>query len=304
VGEDARSWLRLGISNRFYKNDGDDELRTLATAWLTEYAFNKRAQLDYEVAGVLCRIAPDEARDFLLSDRVLGADEYTRKVAFRELARNAIWINADTARPLVGAESDPEALASLLHASVRHLRLEDWQPAFDKLLAHAPRMEDRLSRSMFTDTLLDILAVWLGHDGYAGLAALGEPADELTPLQRGLNTLELLDIETNNGGLLQYFFNSSGANWTYALATLERIGADQVHAIVSEATETIGLAPDDRSRDAIHPRLEHLSTKQETRLTDLSSTYYEQSFTMKLRICKYIAKRQSELRKRAGTDPA
>lgn len=295
--EERKSWMLIGIANRFHENNGDHELRRLASNWIAEHALYVNERLDYEAAEKLSRIDPQTAKSLLLSDTIHHADAYSRLVAYRTLGRNQIWIDADIARSRMQSEQDAKCLAYLLMGSVRKLENADWQPHFDRLMNQVPKIKDRNDRDTIADALLDTLAIWLGHDSKYDLIGYDIEPDERCPVQRELNALLTLDSEVCNGGFLQFFVNSSCVYWQDALHILEEISATQAHELLNQAIKIIGLSPNDKTRDAIHSKLDTLTEKQEDSLNNLNSRYYETKSLMTLRICSHIAKHKNSLRR-------
>lgn len=299
--EERKSQMLIGIGHRFHDNDGDDELRHLASDWISEHALFKGSRINYEAAENLASIDHEAAKSHLLSDKVLHADSYSRKVAYRTLARKQIWIDADMARGRLESEQDNECLAYIVMCSVRNLEEADWQPYFDRLMNQVPKISDRSKRDTIADALLDTLAIWLGYNSMFDLVGYDIEPDERSPVQRELYALLTLDSEVCNGGFLQFFFNSSCVYWQDANRVLEEINAKQTCELFNQAVKIIGLSHGDLTRESIHSKLERLTEDQENQLSNLDSKYYDAKSMMKLRICGYIAKHKSTLRKRTST---
>ncbi len=295
--EERKSWMLIGIANRFHKNDGDHELRRLASDWISEHALFDGNRISYEAAEKLAKINPQAAKSRLLSDKALNADSYSRMVAYRTLARNQIWIDADVARSRLQSEQDEKCIAYIVMCSVRNLDEADWQPHFDRLMNQVPKIEDRSDRDSVADALLDTLAIWLGHDSQYDLIGYDIEPDDRSPVQRKLYAIMSLDSEVCNGGFMQFFFNSSCVYWQDVHRMLDEINASQTNELFSQAIRIIGLSQGDKTREAVHSKLERLTEKQEEHLGNLDEQYYDSKSIMKLRVCGYIAKHENALRK-------
>ena len=205
------------------------------------------------------------------------------------------------ARGRLESEQDNECLAYIVMCSVRNLEEADWQPYFDRLMNQVPKISDRSKRDTIADALLDTLAIWLGYNSMFDLVGYDIEPDERSPVQRELYALLTLDSEVCNGGFLQFFFNSSCVYWQDANRVLEEINAKQTCELFNQAVKIIGLSHGDLTRESIHSKLERLTEDQENQLSNLDSKYYDAKSMMKLRICGYIAKHKSTLRKRTST---
>lgn len=64
--------------------------------------------------------------------------------------------------------------------------------------------------------------------------------DELAPAEKVYLVIWRLEFEVYNGGLLQFFMNSSGAFVPYLNSALRTVGANTVLPIVEEAVATVG----------------------------------------------------------------
>ena len=90
----------------------------------------------------------------------------------------------------------------------------------------------------FSIALNDLLFPRYDRDGFAAL----------TPAEQVAHCVLLLESEVNNGGLDQFFWNSSGDTWRETIAALEAIGAPKFADIVRRAVAAFpgGEPPADR----------------------------------------------------------
>lgn len=87
--------------------------------------------------------------------------------------------------------------------------------------------------------------------------------------------VEQLQMEVNNGGFDQFFFNSSGNNWRKTLDALKEMGADKTAELLKKAAEAYGCdLPENRRLR--HKNMENkANTGYEEVLEELDSEFYE-----------------------------
>ncbi len=99
------------------------------------------------------------------------------------------------------------------------------------------------------------------RDPYDAGQALGW--DRLTPAEKHLLSIRMLDAEVNNGGFAQFFFNSSGDRWPEALAGLEAAGAEQHAALLRAVLERFPGGQPATGRDKRQDELSKIARKRE-----------------------------------------
>jgi hypothetical protein len=90
----------------------------------------------------------------------------------------------------------------------------------------------------------------------------------LTPGQRAFFALDELEAEVLNGGIHQFFWNSTGDRWPAALAGLRLIGATACAALLQKA---LALFPNDATRNSQRRRrkaLGRISLERTSKLFD------------------------------------
>jgi hypothetical protein len=85
---------------------------------------------------------------------------------------------------------------------------------------------------------------WITEAGHAVIVRQASGSDDLSQLDNLLYQRWLLDTETRNGDLSQYFFNQGISQWQSCVSVSELAGlfafdpfADAVQALISEASE-------------------------------------------------------------------
>jgi HEAT repeat protein len=135
------------------------------------------------------------------------------------------------------------------------------------------------------------LILWHGLDGFT--ERLSEKMDSkgfaaLTPQQQHWETVVMFDSEVNNGGLSQYFFNSSGEHWKIALAGLDAIGAKERAGILREAVALFGAAPPVTVRRERQDQLAKVARQNEKALSALDDRYYKSTESIEVLLTEYV----------------
>ncbi len=99
--------------------------------------------------------------------------------------------------------------------------------------------------------------------------------DGLTPAQKHYTSAIMYNAEVNNGGHLQYFYNSSSAHWKQAIEGLKAIGAPQRARILERAVAHFGQSGPSEDRDTRQKQLQRFSSQQEDALGDLDDEFYD-----------------------------
>jgi hypothetical protein len=94
--------------------------------------------------------------------------------------------------------------------------------------------------------------------------------DQLLPVEKDYILIWWLQAEASNGSLHQYFDNSTGDSAPDALATLQRVGATQGHAVLAKAMSAFGPSGYPTDRTVRMNRLKSIPDQYEVfqRLTD------------------------------------
>jgi len=74
--------------------------------------------------------------------------------------------------------------------------------------------------------------------------------DHLTNAEQTFAIVMNMDYEVGNGGLMQYYYNSTGNDATYLHSALCRIGADKIAKIIQEINSYFGSDGPKKDRNA------------------------------------------------------
>jgi hypothetical protein len=121
-------------------------------------------------------------------------------------------------------------------------------------------------------------------------------ADALTGAQRQCYAVTSFNGEVNNGGLSQYFFNSSGNEWRAALAGLEAMEFTERQAVLREATAKFGKSGPPVDRGERMEQLSELGRADETLFSELDSRYYRSAEVVDVFVTRYVLKNPEAFR--------
>jgi hypothetical protein len=119
---------------------------------------------------------------------------------------------------------------------------------------------------------------------------------ELTAAEKVFVSVWELESEVNNGGFLQYFFNSSGDNAKYCVSALGKIGALNVAALVKQAISVFDNgepSPDSAIRQL---QVENLSGKQKEFLNELDQMFFKHPDNLTELLFDFVTKNRAEIR--------
>jgi hypothetical protein len=119
--------------------------------------------------------------------------------------------------------------------------------------------------------------------------------ESLTPSERSAFALRWFYLETNNGGLHQFFFNDAGKLAGDALRGLEFLGAQNTADILRRAMSVFprGVVPtnQEQRREFL---CDSLKPEQEELLSDLTTEFFQSSEPVADLLTTYIEKHPEE----------
>lgn len=215
------------------------------------------------------------AVEALRSPRVLSvSNNRTVHVALEQLNRRGVRLDAGLVRPLLDrAIACPETWPwnCVFGPALRALAASDPDVATRAAEEHLDRPDSPFHRDAIK-FLRNSAGLPVPHaiEPPAGLALSAAERELIDELLR----CSTVYGEVCNGGLSQYFFNSSGGEWPRHVRALRAIGFEAGAAAVEEAARLIhpdGASPDRGQRIA---RYAALSDRKEARLDELSRLFY------------------------------
>ena len=119
---------------------------------------------------------------------------------------------------------------------------------------------------------------------------------ELTPAGRVFVSVWELESEVNNGGFLQYFFNSSGDNAGHCASALEKIGALNVAALVKQAISVFDNGEPSPDSAVRQPQVENFSEIQKKYLDELDQKFFKYPDNLTELLFDFVTKNRAEIR--------
>jgi hypothetical protein len=98
----------------------------------------------------------------------------------------------------------------------------------------------------------------------------------------------MCDAEINNGGLAQYFVNSSGDYWREALAGFEAMGFREKFGALKEAIALFGDNGPSSNRSVRQDQLSKLYRKSDAIFEALDSRYYDSSEVVEVLTARFV----------------
>jgi hypothetical protein len=270
------------------------EYRGLSEACRRElFADVQRLILDVEnareAAAVLLDFDQQRAMELFLSDAVFRPDANALQGVLDALNYRGISVPRDHLVRLI------EKLGEL-----KQEYPHDWQ--LHQALLHLAKHKNPGDRKTFERYLShpNKYTAESAATGVLNLCGLEEFQERISQVigSRGPNALNVpqrryiavidFDNEVNNGGLTQYFFNSSGDDWRAAQAGLEAMGSKERLAILREALAKFGPAGPSEDHRKRMDQLAKLERANDTLFNDLDSRYYECNEVVAVMAMRYV----------------
>jgi hypothetical protein len=119
--------------------------------------------------------------------------------------------------------------------------------------------------------------------------------EELTAPEKVFVSIWELESEVNNGGFLQYFFNSSGDNAKYCVLALEKIGATNVAALAKQANSIFANGEPPVDSAIRQPQVQNLTAEQKSFLDQLDQKIYKRSDNLTELLFDFVMKNRAEI---------
>lgn len=119
--------------------------------------------------------------------------------------------------------------------------------------------------------------------------------DELTPIQRQVLAVQMLQNEVNNGGFDQYFFNSSGDTWPDAQAGLQAIDATEISKLLARAVARFGSDGPSTDRQMRQEQLAKISNAGNN-FSALEDEFYKDEHNLQPALLAFITAHADEFR--------
>jgi hypothetical protein len=127
-----------------------------------------------------------------------------------------------------------------------------------------------------------------------GVLREGLEVSSLTPAQRVFLFVEDFEREMNNGGIRQYFSNSSGDHAAGCVEALKTVGRSDAATLLSRAIKDFPDSAPSPDREARNEFLETLNEKIEERWEGLDERYYEKIGSLAPALIAYVRDHRAE----------
>jgi hypothetical protein len=120
------------------------------------------------------------------------------------------------------------------------------------------------------------------------------PFEQLSPAEQVIACLTELEMEVNNGGFHQYYWNSSGDHAQAAIGALVDLGAPNTAALLREANALLGPDGPSPDREARWEQLNALGERATELWFELDGRFYEYRENLQGLAASFIRTRTAE----------
>lgn len=242
-----------------------------------------------ESAEILVVFDPAAAKEFFLSADFFRADSKILHEALGALGNASVQVPAERLETLIAELRASKleypqdyALREALQLLGKHRRPAD-RALLDSLTSHRNgEVASGASQGLLAWHGLEEFQtrLWKKEEekGYAGLS---RP-------QQHYGSVLMFDGEVCNGGLDQYFLNSSGDQWRDALEGLKAMKDDKRAAILEKAAAKFGQAGPSTERGKRMDQLSELIRKDEASFEGLNDEYYDIEPPVEVMLNRYV----------------
>lgn len=248
-------------------------------------------------AEVLFAFDPKRAEEVFLSPSVFHPDSRILHEALEAMADSHVSVDRDRLLPLIDSicrEKIEYPREYLLGQALRLLgrhRHPDDRKRLESLQKH--RDED-----VAAGASQGILA-WHGVEGFEKRVWEREEKegyDSLTRPQRHYSAVFMLDAEIKNGGLDQYFVNSSGDQWRDAMEGLKAMKAGKHLSVLQKAVAKFGKDGPSADRAIRQMQLAKIASADEAGFDALNDRYYDIEESIEVIASRYALENSGDFR--------
>lgn len=263
----VRSYVQMGIQRAVSAEHSDEEFRTLAYELLLSQLDKDWGSAGNDSATAMIELDPKRAAVDLSDERWLTTSNCNTYRIVEACIEASILLPEQVLIQLFGAS---------LHKAVREHCYPDDYVASNALLAMAHQgsssahrlaeqllhHENKKVREVAAKSLT-VLAGISDPTGFMSDLVHKDGFEVLSPEQRVVYCAFLFDMEVCNGGLMQFFANSSGDHVEDTLEALAVLGHDEAHTAMQAAIRLVGPLSKEANRElrltAFEGRWEELS---------------------------------------------
>jgi hypothetical protein len=242
-----------------------------------------------EAADILYRLDKERAKVFFLSQEVFSSESPILQEVLQTLANRRVPVPRDHLRGLIETLEPKEmkypwtyALGDALRLLGQQQRNEDR----DFLHTRTTHSEERVAQGAAEGLLCSF-----GLDGFEQRIWETEKRsgyEELSEHQKFYSAVFMCDSEISNGGLAQYFVNSSGDNWRDAVTGFKTMGFKERLNILNEAISIFGADGPSTDRSVRQNQLSKIYKQYDSIFEELSSRYHKSSEIVEVLVTRFV----------------
>lgn len=231
-----------------------------------------------DAADILYRFNPAKAKDYFLSQEVFAAESPVLHEVLKVLANAKVPVPREALKSLIASLEMQELEYPKTYALGEALRLLGQQQREEDiyfLRGHMKHPEECVARGAAAGLICSF-----GLEGFRQRIWDTEKRsgyESLTEQQRFYSAVFMCDAEINNGGLAQYFVNSSGDKWQDAVAGFKAMGFKERLAVLDEAIAKFGRSGPSADRRIRQDQLSKLYKGDDSIFHSLETRYYKSS---------------------------
>lgn len=247
-----------------------------------------------KAAEILYRLNSTKAADFFLSESSFTRDSQVLQDVLRTLANNQVIVPRDAILGLIQSLQTEEFKYPLTRSMGEALRLLGLhrEPADREILHGWTEHSDQYVAEGAASGLLCSFDL----EGFEKKIWDAEDHNTLSEHQRLYGAVFMCDAEINNGGIAQYFVNSSGDNWRDAIAGFTAMQFKERLDILREAVALFGSDGPSTNRGTRQKQLSKLYTADEAIFETLESRYYKSTEIIYVFSIRYVLANQESFR--------
>jgi hypothetical protein len=260
-------------------------------------ALIQKGTYEDSAARILFHLDQEKAKAFFLSEKSFNADSPSLYSVLATLAGANVPVPRDRLLSLIGALETRAMKYPTTYALGSALRLlgeQGNQSDREFLRQRTSNPQEEVARGA-SDGLLSSY----GLQGFEQKMADKEDKsgfDSLSQEQKFYCTVTECDGEIDNGGLAQYFVNSSGDDWPLALAGFEAMGMKGRLAILKEAVALFGPEGPSPHRETRQEQLAQLYRKNKAAFDALDDRYYKVPEVVDVMTGRYVLEHPDSFR--------
>lgn len=250
-----------------------------------------------ESTALLLSMDQTRATGLFLSESVFTPTAPSLHKALEALADKRIAVPRDKLLGLIanlekGEMKYPQtyALGESLRLLGQHKLAGDRSFLEERLRSSDPRVADGAAAGLIASFDLE------GFEQRTWAVEGKEGFSKLKTAQKHYFAVLMYDGEVNNGGLSQYFFNSSGDHWPDALTGLEAMGFIERLAILRDAVAKFGKDGPAQDRERRQEQLAKLARMNDALFNTLDERYYKSEEVIEVLSKQYVLKNADAFR--------